>query len=275
MKRSYFLFILALALALFTSCEEGVTPINDQVAPTLPPAEMYTAPMTMDGDSSNNHIFGATYRNWFHAGANILVWNTAVALNVAVPLASFGLALNERPVFIGNATFEWSYVYRAPAVQGGKVYDVVLTGQYLNNTRDVEWIMTMSERGGFTNFEWFRGITSTDQTEAAWTLNHKPNNPEPYMSIDYTRNPGNSDESIRYTNINPSNSGMGGYIEYRSESANPFNRAYDVYPGPNNPGTLLEIQWSVPSNEGRVKHESHFNDTDWHCWNSHLQDTAC
>lgn len=273
MKRSYFLFILALALAFFTSCEEAVTPINDQVAPELPPAELYSMPMSVDGDTVEKRL--GDYKNWLHAGANVLVWNTAIVVNVAVPIAAMGRAFNETPVFVGNATFEWSYVYRAPRNLGGKTYDVVLSGQYLGNNQEVEWIMSMSERGGFTDFEWFSGIVAVDHSSANWVLNHQPNNPQPYLSIAATRNAANTDGSIRYTNVNTANAGIGGYIEFRVESANPFNRSYDVQGGANAPTNLLEIQWNVPSNAGRVKHPAFFNDSDWHCWDKYAKNTSC
>lgn len=280
MKKSLSLVLLALVLAMFTACEEGgPTPIDDQVAPTLPPAELYTLPTEelteteQDTTTSNTTTNRVTYRNWVHAGVNLVVWNTAVVVNVAVPLAAFGRAFNETPVFIGNSTFAWTYIYREPVGQGGKVYNVVLTGKYLNSTQDVEWVLTASQVGGFNDFEWFRGIVSTDFSQGNFTINHKPNNPEPYLSIDYSND--NTDQTLRYTNVNPSNNGRGGYVEYRAESANPFNRAFDVSSGPNQGNQLLEIQWTVPGNQGRVKHPSHFNDTDWHCWNSLLQDTDC
>lgn len=279
MKKSLNVLFLVLTLAFFTACEEGgITPINEQEAPTLPAAELYTMPVEAltDTDQDTTTINGTnrvTYRNWVHAGVNLVVWNTAVVLNVAVPIAAFGRALNETPVFIGNATFAWTYIYRAPASQGGKIYNIVLTGQYINNGQDVEWVMTASQIGGFQDFEWFRGVVATNFSEAQFTLNHKPNNPEPYLLIENTNN--NSDQTLRYTNINPSNNGMGGYVEYRVESANQFNRAFDVNSGPNQGNQLLEIQWTVPGNQGRVKHPAHFNDSDWHCWNSQLQDTDC
>lgn len=278
MKKLFSLILLALAITLFSSCEEGVpTPINDQVAPTLPAAEIYTLPTDAltetTQDTMGNRTNGVTYKNWVHSGINLVVWNTAIVLNVAVPIAAFGRALNETPVFIGNATFAWTYIYRAPAIQGGKVYNIVLTGQYINNAQEVEWVMTASQIGGFQDFEWLRGTVATDFMEANFTLNHKPNNPEPYLSIEQANN--GSDQSIRYTNINPSNSGIGGYIEYRVDANTQYNRAFDVNSGPNQGNQLLEIQWTVPGNQGRVKDPAHFNDTDWHCWNSQLQDTNC
>lgn len=273
MKRSYFLFILALALALFNSCEEAITPVNDQVAPELPSTALYSMPMTVDGDTVEKRL--GDYKNWLHAGGNVLVWNTAIVLNVAVPIAAMGRAFEETPVFVGNSTFEWSYVFRAPHNIGGKTYDVVLSGQYLMNNQEVAWTMSMSERGGFSNFEWFSGIVAIDQTSANWMLNHQPNNPQPYMSIAATQNPANTDGSIRYTSEDTSNPGVGGYIEFRVESANQFNRSYDVQGGANDPTNLLQIQWSVPTNEGRVKHPAFFNDSDWHCWDKNLKNTAC
>ena len=281
MKNSLYLFILLLSIIVFSSCDtDGLPDTQAQlVAPAIPPAEMYVMPTEAlrhtGADTTDAHRHGISYRNWVHAGLNLLVWNTAVVLNGTVPFAAFGRALNERPVHIGNGVFEWSYTYQAPDHAGGHEYDVVLTAEYINNREDVQWIMKLSQVDGFSDFEWYTGVVSRDHTEAIFTLNHRPNNPEPFISIAYSRNPVGDDASIRYTNIRPSDAGRGGYIEYRVASETQFNRGFEVNPGPIDPTNLLQIEWNAPTNEGRVKHEKYFNDEEWHCWNTNLQDTDC
>lgn len=277
MKTSYWSFIVTLAfsITLFSSCEEDPMPAPS-AAPEIPPTEMFSIPTAvMDHSSTDTTSSHATYHNWVHAGINLVVWNTIIVANISIPTAAFARALDENPVYIGNGIFEWSYQYVAPPILGEETYDISLTGEYINNGQDVRWIMTASQVGGFTNFEWYRGIVATNHTEGNFTVNHQPNNPAPYISIDYLGDPSTSDESIRYTNINPSSNEIGGYIEYRVEPGNSFNRAFDVNGGPNNPGSFLEIQWLDPTMEGRVKNPDHFNDTDWHCWDTNREDTAC
>lgn len=279
MKNSLYLFALLLVVTFFSSCEQNdlVDSQAQYETPVVPPAEIYTIPTEAlnhaSADTADAHRHGISYRNWVHSALNVFAWNTVIAINGAIPLASFARALNEDPVYIGNGTFEWSYTYRAPIA--GDVYDIVLTAKYINNREDVEWVMTTSQRGGFSNFEWYRGVVSRDHTEASFILNHQPNNPEPYISIDYKLEPNTEEASIRYTNIIPTHEGRGGYIEYRVNSDHPYNRAYDVKAGPAEPTNFLQIQWNAPTNEGRVKHEKFYGDTEWHCWDTDLRDTDC
>lgn len=279
MKRSYFAFVLLLAVLLFSSCLEQTPDVDPMVAPEIPPAELYVMPADAledaDTDTTAGATSGATYGNWIYAGVNLLVWNTAIVLQAGVPVAAFGHALNENAVYIGNATFEWSYQYVAPPALGGKTYDVVLTGQYINNSQEVEWIMTTSEVGSAASFVWYTGISSVDFSEATFTINHRPFNPQPYLQIDYARNADNTEASIRYTNVNPSNAGIGGYLEYRVDTGNDFDRAFDIQGGADNPSIFIEIQWNEAQKNGRVKSQNHFGDNNWHCWDSNHADIAC
>lgn len=281
MKKLSSILLLTLALAFFSACEENVPvpPIAETEAPDLPVAEMYTMPFDevteTETDTVNNQTQGVTYRNWAFAGINLLVWNTAVVINVSVPLAAVGAAFNEQPVYQGNGVWEWSYVYTAPPALGGKTYDVVLTGEYILGATEVEWTMTTSQRGGFSNFEWITAVTKVDGSEADFTINHRPNNPQSYLMIEYDKDLGSVLHQIRYTNVNPSSNTTGGYVEYRATSNSPFNREFEVGAGPINPTNILEIQWNEPNGNGRVRNEQHYNDTDWHCWDTLLRDTNC
>lgn len=277
MKKSFFLLTI-LAVVFLSSCVDTPPP-TPQSAPEIPPAEVFTLSAgeltETTSDTTTALTTGVTYKHWAHAGINLLVWNTVIVLKTAIPWAAFGLALNEEAAYIGNATFEWTYQYTADANVGGDVYDIRLTGQYMNNTDDVEWIMTASKVGGFQNFEWYRGVISTDFTQADIVLNHQPNNPEACLNIHYQIDAATDEASIRYTNINPTSNEIGSYIEHRVQPNDEFNRAYDVLTNPNNPQTFLEIQWNEPSGEGRVRHEKRFHDTDWHCWDVNQVDVDC
>jgi hypothetical protein len=135
--------------------------------------------------------------------------------------------------------------------------------------------MYIAQEGGFPQMHWYSGITAIGGAYGTWTLNHNPYNPTPLMTIDYLRDNGNNIESIRYTNIIPGNHENGSYIEYRQtdDPGADFNRMYDVYKSAID--NLLEINWNNPSNEGRVKDAEYFQDEEWHCWGTALQDIDC
>ncbi|MEO0899734.1 MAG: hypothetical protein AAFY71_25205 [Bacteroidota bacterium] len=274
MKKLLFLLSALALIWTLSSCETTET----YNAPPIPPLEMATIPAEaleeMDPDTASTQR--ATYYNWLHAGVNLVVWNAAIYLNTAIPVAAFHTAVNQPVTYLGNGKFEWSYVYQAPAGLGGKTYDIVLTAEYINTNADVEWVMTSSERGGFQNFIWYTGISSVNENEASFTVNRNPGNPIPVYRIDYDRISGTSDFSIRFTDVNPNSNGIDGYLEYRVDSQNlDFNRAFDIKGGPNKPDLDTEIQWDEPNGNGRVKDSKRFGNNDWQCWDTNQADVVC
>jgi hypothetical protein len=279
MKNLSLFLILFLSLAFFQSCEkDDVNPPNDQAAPIIPPMETFvmsfqgfsesevdTAEVTHGGADSRS----VTFRNWAYAGGNVLVWNLIIGANMVVPVASFAESFNHDPVYTGNGVWAWTYNFNA----AGALHTATLTGEFINSGDDVQWVMTISKTGGFTDFEYYRGVVAVDRSEANWTLNNQPNNPQSFLSIHYVNGGAAGESSIRYTNIIPGAAGNGDYIEYRIQPGNDFNRAYDVFLI--NDNNLLEIEWDEPARNGRVKNLMHFGDEEWHCWDVDKLDVDC
>jgi hypothetical protein len=279
MKQLFFVLTVLMAAFVFQSCEkEGVVEIPGNLkAPELPPAALYTIP-TYDiahdsiTESDKELVRGPfTQANWLHAGVSLLVWNSVVVINLALPVNAIGQAFNQHAQYIGNQTFAWTYMYTASPQLGGGKYNVVLTGQYLS-AEEVEWKLTASQVGGFQNFEWVTAITATNHTEAEFTIYRNPGNPEAYLRINSTYDIFNEEAAVRLTNIIPADPNNGHYIEYGANYSTGFNRSFELYAGPAN---ILDIEWNAPQRYGRVRHEAHFGDTDWHCWDTNLFDVDC
>lgn len=277
MKISVRFFAFLIAVSVFQSCiKDPVDQPQDLVAPQIPAAAMYTMPTeaveTRGPDTIEAMNSGNTYNNWSHAVVNLAFWHTVVVINMAVPTAAFANAFNAQPEFIGNATFEWAYQYVAPPNLGGNTYNVVLTGQYIHNFEDVAWVMTVSQVGGFSNFVWYTGEVAVDGLSGQFTLNRFPYNPQEFVGITYTKDAITLDEETRFTNIIPNDASNGQYIEYQVAPTRYFNRGFNVQGPPNN---FIEIQWNEPSNDGQVRHEMHFGDNEWHCWDVNGLDADC
>ncbi len=281
MKNLSYVLVMIFALASLQSCVKEKDPVIDNgVQPELPPIESFVMPFNGFEDADTTGLTpgndeGATVRtttfdNWFYSVTNVIVWNTIIAVNTAIPVASFREAFNHNPTPQGSGVWLWAY-----SVTGddGATYEAKLYGEVLA-IGEVQWDMYISKVGGFTDVNWYSGITSNNGETANWTLNHKPNNPEAFLQIDYTNNTGNG-AAIRYTNIIPSNPGMGSYIEFRrtNDPAVNFNRAYDIFKVENN--NLLEINWHETNKNGRVKDEVRFGDQEWHCWDVDAMDVDC
>ena len=280
MKKSIlFLSVFALFF-VFQSCEDPLTSgPNDNpdnlAAPQIPPLEMLTLPTTevegLESNAADHESRFDTYENWGHAVLSLIGWNTIVVINLAVPTAAVGQAFNQNAQYIGNNTFEWSYVYSAPQNLGGKSYNISLTAEYINTT-EIEWKLVGSEVGGFTNFLWYSAVIANDHSYANFTLNRNPQNPEPYIGISYIRDFASEDVSLRFTNLSSNGQGNGDFIEYRVSPKSTYNRAFDVKTGVDN---ILNVEWDAPSNEGRVKHPDFFGDRAWHCWDTGVADIDC
>ena len=279
MKKYAFLFLLAITAGMFQSCkkDEIIEQPQNLVAPELPAQKMMIMPFDAfaDTDTSEFHNGGDldaktnnTYFNWFHAGINLVFWNSVVAVQMAIPVGAFLESFNHPAVYIGDNTFQWSY----NAEVLGSIYLVRLTGKYLI-TDEVEWILYAEQLNGFDEIVFFAGTVALDGSNAEFIINHKPNSPEPFLLVQYNEDLSSGDGSIRYTNVEPTSNDNGNYIEYRVDSAAEYNRAYDVYGG--NPIDFLQIEWNEPLFDGRVKHPRRFNDTDFHCWDTNQMDIDC
>lgn len=283
MKNLFWIVALLFSVVLVQSCQkEEVTDLPPGVeAPELPPMAMFTMPTgdfdpnTVDTSGVNTQLdergFNDTYWNWFHAAVSLVVWHAVIVVNMAAPTAAFGAAFNVQPEYIGDLTFEWAYEYVAPVNLGGHTYNVSLTGQYNPDFETVNWVMTLSQVGGYTDFVWYTGTTSANNSEAQFTLNHQPFNPQSYLLAQYQGdNAGN--ETLRFTNIIPGNPGNGDYVEYRTNPGATYDLAFDVLTQTDN---FLEIEWNEQNIEGRVRHPQHFNDNEWHCWDGEYKDVDC
>ena len=275
MKKSFFLFcLLGLSLA-FHSCtkDDSQIPPENLSAPTIPSAELFAIPVESFGNFTDGEI--ATTRNnksnWIHAGVNVLVWNTVVFVNTAIPIAAFGHSFNFESEYVGNLTWQWEYEYETLPAQGSKKYDVTLTGQYIGNNEQVAWKMTVQEEGTSTDFVWYEGIVNTDHTGGTFTVFRNPESPESYVRLAFTRDLTTSDVSVTFTNIIPNAPGNGDYIYWQTETGSEYDRHYDV----STDGNLLEIEANHLNKNGRVKDVKHFGDENWRCWDTAQKNIDC
>jgi len=278
MKSIKLISLLLLSIFLMQSCTNDDSfnsgKENDTVAPELPPMQSFIMPFTgfEDADTtgiieqSNNRSVG-TYRNWFYAATNLVIWHTAVTVNMALPLASFAEAFNHDPVYAGNGIWKWSYDVN----DNGNVFLCVLSGQFISD-EEIQFDMHVSKAGGFNSVHWYQGNITDNGDTGIWVFNDQPNNPRKVLQLEY----GTNDTGvgmIRFTNINNQSTDLGDYIEYREAPGATYDRAYDVFKTKND--NLLEIQWKESFDYGRVKSPIFYNDSDWHCWDEEYMDTDC
>ena len=103
------------------------------------------------------------------------------------------------------------------------------------------WRMLLSKQGFYTDFEWFTGLSNLPATEGTWTLNQDPNNPNPFLLIEWNRNIQDNTADIDYTNIKPASAANGSYIHYGITNEVQYNAFYDIFSQSQNNHT--DIEW--------------------------------
>ena len=275
MKRLIQLLFVAGLLFTLQSCQkEGSTDNQDNLkAPTVPNAALLTIPTQSFGlvDHKESSSTRNGKANWIHAGINVLVWNTIIYTHTATPITAFRHSFNSEAVYLGDLTWEWKYAYQAPTENGGQNYDISLTGQYIENQAEVSWTMTVSVSGSANEFVWFEGVVSTDNSSGIFKINTISADHQPYLELAFDKNLDSNDAKIRFSNILENDGGNGDYIEWRTANGDEYDRAYDIFIKNN----LLEIQANEADDFGRVKDQKHFDDSEWHCWDSNKISIDC
>jgi hypothetical protein len=263
--------IVLVAASLFWGCEKKGDP------PALPPAESMMIDFTEFAAVKKSSFLSVENTNWGVAATVAGVWNSLLAVNLAVPVAAFHMAIQNSPEYLDNKTWEWTYSVSAV----GATYIARLRGQI--KTEEIQWNMyiTRMGAGGFTEFEWFSGTTALDGNSGQWILNHSKQFPEPMLRIDWEKT-GDEIGSVKYTYVRDLNNERledlfkGSYIEYGLTSA-ALNAFYDVhfYEFTKEKYVDVNIEWSTTAHNGRVKAQDYFQDALWHCWDGNGNDITC
>lgn len=270
--------IVTLIAGLFLGCEKKENP------PALPPA----GTMSIDfstfinpaksaiAEGETKGVTVADKTNWALAATTAGVWNIILALNLAIPVASFEFAVDKTPVFLANK-WEWSYSFNVV----GAAYKSRLTGQIVSN--DIKWEMYISREGvgAFAELLWFKGTSRTDGKSGQWILNHSALFPEPMLQIDWEAT-GSEVSKIKYTYIRDKKDDRStdpfknSYIQY-GLTTNTLNAFYNVH---QNTGVVnvyndIFIEWNTTSHNGQIKAYNYFQDNLWHCWNGTGDNIVC
>lgn len=257
-------FSLLLVVPIFFSCSEDPTePVQNQ-PPTMP----QLSTMVMDyGDFQPALAKTDGKGNWLWAAGNVAFWNTALTITMAVPVAAFAESFNHPPLLKSDGSWLWAYNYNLGALQ----YTAKLYAK--PGLNGIKWNMYISLNGVFDEFHWFTGTSDYSATDGYWLLNLRPKDPVPFIKIDWTRDKDTQALDITYTNIIPDDDENGSYIHQALNQDVPFTGMYEIYRMTTD--NLVDIKWNRESLEGRIKDEKHFEDMDWHCWDSNLDNTTC
>lgn len=239
-------------------------------APELPPETSFAMDFSdfANADTTKAYKSSLGYHNWWHAASHIFVWNTAITITFAVPVAAFYESFHHEGVWDPDANaWVWSYNFVAAGVTHlAKLQASLVEG-------GVRWEMYISKNNEYTDVLWYWGISNVVNTEGEWHLNANPQNLEEVIAIEWDKDFETGEAHIKYTNVKAGAQEEGGYIIYGIANSEYYNAFYDIYSS--SLDNLLEIQWHRTQKYGRVKNEYHFDDDEWNCWDEILLDVDC
>ena len=277
MKSHWMIFLIStmLALVLSAGCDKNPTDPDPGVPPELPPMSTFLMDFSAFQQNSANGASVAgmmpdqtlSKLNWGFSALQVGVWNSLITLGMAIPVATFGQALQQTPTYAGNNTWVWEY--SVPA--GVQAVTCTMTGKRVEE--GVEWSMAITQHGVFEDFVWYTGFCNYQISEGYWILFKSPDDRRAMLRTDWHRDPATESGDIRYTNILEGDAENGGYIAYEKTLDTLYDRHYDIYnKGKDN---LTEIEWNATTKAGRVKDPNHFGNSDWQCWDENFNDVDC
>jgi len=280
MKKAISLFLTVVFVSAFWGCEK-----KKDSAPALPPAETMsidfsnfaTSGKSGDSDRIFKDVTVSEKTNWTLASTIAGVWNLILGANLVIPVASFGVAVDQTPVYLDNMKWQWSYNFNVI----GATYKARLTGEI--RTSDVKWEMYVTKEGvgAFAELLWYSGTSNLDGKSGQWILNYSQAFPEPALQIDW-KITGEDVGYIKYTYIRDlkDNRSVDPFktssIEYGLTTAT-LNAFYNIHQNTGVSGVFndINIEWSTSAHNGHIKANFYYHDVLWHCWNGVGDDISC
>ncbi len=254
---------------MLTGCSKSSTQPKEE-PPEVPPAS------TMEMDFSNFNsgptkvpsAQGLSMDNWTHAALSVGYWKLVSTVFLAMPVNQFAHLVDQKGVKQDDGSWVWSYT----ASFNGKSVTTRLVGKWTSE-ETFHWDFYISFQGVYTDFNWFSGETQRDGSSGWWQFAQEPDSANPFIRIDWTFNKKDSTRSIRYTNIQEGDEHYQSYIEFGITNDPDYDAYFKLVDKKDN--RTIEIQWNRSTKAGRVKDPVFFGDSNWHCWDAHLQDVAC
>ena len=244
--------ILILSSGVFPGCKKSKV----GEPPLLPPMESMTIDFSNFATLKKSAVLkGTENSNWEFAANAVGVWKLIITGTLAVPIASFKLAVDNDPVSLDASTWQWSY----NASVASATYKVRLTGQVGAN--DVIWKMYITKEGtgAFSEFLWFEGTSGLNGTSGQWTLNQSPSSQGAMLRIDWTKT-ASSITNMKYTFIKSSDPFNTSFIEYLLTTGD-LDASYTIHYYDGAKFSDVDVKWNTQTKNGRVKSLDYVGDT--------------
>ncbi len=264
------LCMLSMVGVLFVSCESD-TPEAEK-APEIPPVTTFMADLSFpiqEGGSNGRFHGDGEHSHWGVAATNVVVWQTILTVNLAIPVVAFKESFNHDVEYLADEKkWRWSYSFD----HGGHTYEANLYGKLDGDYS--KWEMYVSKSDAFENFLWYSGKSALDESHGSWTVYGHPEKgaQTALLDIDWNRK---SEEvaDIKYTSIEAGGDLEGSYIHYGTTDEGDYPTFYDIYL--KSEDNLVEIDYDPATKQGMVISNKYFGDDNIRCWNKELKNMEC
>jgi len=263
------LSILMAMVVLLVSCKDDDGDVQPGATPALPPSSSMSP--DFDGLSDDDSGEGGRVhlvRNWIYAATSVNVYSGILSGALVVPVTAFKLAIDQEATFDSENRL-WVWEYDASLPEAG-AFSVKLTADV--DGTSVNWTGYISKTGSFSNFVWFTGESDTEANEGTWTLYESPENPEAWLSSEWSKSELEGIADVVFT-VEKEGDGFGSTIGYTASAGAVLNRSVLIVD--TNSSNTIDVQWNKEDGFGKIKSEVFFEDTLYHCWDETRNDTDC
>ncbi len=262
---------LAFYVALLPACGNNNPASADKTPPQIPPQatmQMNPSDLKFFRNGTNpaaDELAVLSKQNWTTAAVVVTLFNAAVLVAMAIPVAATGAALQEKPTFEDDGKFHWRFTFS----EGGPSYDFELVAEVKATVIDWQMFVTSSARG-FEKFLWYDGQSNLGGGAGHWQFydDAQPTTPTNVARIDW-QYASDNDASLQFLNNKSGAPGFGDTLGYTV-----LNDSVSVdFQGASN-GKDTTISWNRQTREGYII-ASDYKNGQKSCWDSNLDDVAC
>lgn len=253
---------------MVTACNED-NDIDEGNPPVMPPASSLSPDfnyfLSEGGDESGRVEIVSS---WVYAATNVTVYSAILGTALAVPVTAYRVALAQDPSFDADQR-AWVWTYDVDLGPAG-IFGVKLIGALSDD--GVAWTGMISKEGLFEDFVWFEGTSALTGDSGSWVLYEGPDKSGAWLSAMWEKSEVEGKANVTFT-VEKEGDGQGSSLSYSAFAEGDFNRKVIITD--TNTENVVTAEWHSTEKNGRVKSLKHFQDEEFHCWDSQLQDADC
>jgi len=258
--------VLFLGLALVACGDDPAEPTGDP--PALPPLASMQVETNMfnDAQTAAAPTAAAVGSNFLTAAVSVTVARAATIVVMAIPVATFGAAASNTPVFEDGA-FHWRYSVQ----ESGQTFQADLAG-HGEGTQSL-WemrITALAANPPLDDFLWYSGRASLSREDGEWHVfsAQQPSSGTEILDIDWAH-PSEDVWDLTFTNVNPAATTVGDRLEYEVDGDLRAVRYFD-----SSEGGEIEVEWNGVGRDGSIV-APNYNGGVRACWDGGFANVPC